>query len=69
MIFLTCQIIFPDTHKAHWIRDYPISLCPADTKLDKNIYICPFDIKSREIYKKLIDDAHEVFIFVNGEFY
>ena len=50
----------------HWIKDYPTELCPEDANIKDQLYICPFDIKGRNLISNIIKRAKE-FIFISTE--
>lgn len=66
-IFKQPSTIQTDIHMNHWITDYPSDLCPnaVDLRNDK-LLICPFDIKGRDIFTKLVEEA-EKFIYISTE--
>ena len=49
----------PELHKDHWIRHYPVTLCPKGVAIQDKLYLTPFDARGREVYEKLIKDANE----------
>lgn len=55
-----------ETHRDHWILDYPSSLCPDDITLDDGLYLCPFDVRGRIIIQKLIQSA-EKYLYISTE--
>lgn len=60
------KTIETDTHKDHWVLDYPSSLCPDDIALDDRLYLCPFDVRGRIIIQKLIQSA-EKYLYISTE--
>jgi phosphatidylserine/phosphatidylglycerophosphate/cardiolipin synthase-like enzyme len=46
-------------HKDHWIRHYPVEMCPSDVPIQERFYITPFDCKGRDLLSRLIQDASE----------
>jgi hypothetical protein len=65
-LFKLPRIIQTNTHKDHWIKDYPAKLCPSTTKFDDGLYICPFNVKGRNLITKLIAEANQ-FIYISTE--
>jgi len=43
-LFELPRIIETDTHKDHWITDYPSILCPDDLVFNDQLLFCPFDV-------------------------
>ena len=60
------RVIQSTTHKKHWIRHYPSLICPENLELNEGLYLVPFDIRGRHIYKKVLSEAEE-FIFISAE--
>ena len=46
--------------RAHWIRDYPVSILKSDTKITDGIYLTPFEFKARELYEQLILNTSKI---------
>ncbi len=66
-IFKQPSTIQTDIHIDHWITDYPSVLCPSSVDLvNDNLLICPFDIRGRDIFTKLVEEA-ERFIYISTE--
>lgn len=53
-------------HKDHWITDYPAELCPEDLIIKDELYICPFDIRGRDIVNKIIQNAKS-YLYISTE--
>lgn len=52
--------------KAHWIKDYPVSILKSNTNVTDGIYLTPFEFSARKLYEKLILDASE-FAYISTE--
>lgn len=65
-VFKLPNVIQTTTHKDTWIKHYPSSLCPDDIKFEDKLYIVPFDVKGRNVYEKVLNEA-EKFIYITAE--
>ena len=65
-VFTLPPTIQTDTHKNHWITDYPSTICPDKINLNEQLLICPFDIKGRNLIVDIIQGA-EKFIYISTE--
>jgi hypothetical protein len=65
-LFELPRIIETETHKNHWIKDYPASLCSDKIQIKDKLYICPFDIKGRNLLMELISESKE-FVYISTE--
>lgn len=65
-LFELPRVIETDTHRNHWIQDYPSSLCPADVPIEDKLCIAPFDTKGRNLVMELITEAQE-FVYISTE--
>jgi hypothetical protein len=45
-------------HKEHWIRHYPVKLCPSDTPVEEKLYLTPFDCRGRNLISNIIEEAN-----------
>ncbi|HAF62435.1 MAG TPA: hypothetical protein DCK95_08925 [Anaerolineaceae bacterium] len=56
-----------ETHRNHWITDYPESLCPKniDISIDR-LLVSPFDVRGRNVIYDLINEAEE-FLYISTE--
>ncbi len=55
-----------EEHRDHWIKHYPISLCPSPSSIEEKLYITPFDCKGRDFIINLIDQA-TTFVYISTE--
>lgn len=55
-----------DVHKRHWITSYPAEMCKEDVDLHDRLYIVPFDIRARNFYEKVLQNAQE-FVYISSE--
>lgn len=44
-------------HAGHWIRHYPLEMCPSPSIVEERLYITPFDCRGRDLFIGLIEDA------------
>jgi phosphatidylserine/phosphatidylglycerophosphate/cardiolipin synthase-like enzyme len=65
-LFELPRVIQSDIHKHHWIKDYPAEMCPKGITISDRLYICPFDIRGREIILHILDNA-ENFLYISTE--
>ena len=65
-LFELPRVIETDTHKNHWIQDYPSSICEQEIFQKDKLFISPFDIKGRNIYLDLLSHAKE-FVYISTE--
>ncbi len=65
-LFELPRIIETDTHKDHWITDYPSILCPDDMVLNDQLLFCPFDVKGRNLIIDLIEEADK-YVYISTE--
>ncbi len=55
-----------DVNIDNWVKHYPVDLCPDELNLKEGLFISPFDIKGRSIYKRIINEA-EKYIYISAE--
>lgn len=65
-LFELPRVIETDTHRDHWIRDYPSLLFPDSVAIEDKLYIAPFDAKGRELVMGIISEASE-FVYISTE--
>ncbi len=65
-VFELPRVIETETHRKHWIRHYPSSLCPTDVPIEDNLYIAPFDCRGRDIFMSVISSASK-FAYISAE--
>jgi phosphatidylserine/phosphatidylglycerophosphate/cardiolipin synthase-like enzyme len=65
-LFKLPRIIETDTHKDHWITDYPSILCPDNLVLNDQLLFCPFDVKARNLFIDLIEEADK-YVYISTE--
>ena len=65
-LFELPRIIGTDTHKDHWITDYPSILCSDDLVLNDQLLYCPFDVKGRNLIIDLIEEADK-YVYISTE--
>lgn len=65
-LFELPNVIQTTTHQNTWIKYYPSILCPEDIELEEKLYLAPFNIKGRNIYEKILNEAEE-FIYISAE--
>lgn len=65
-VFELPPVIETDTHKDHWIKHYPVVLCPDRGPIEEKLYIVPFDCKGRDFLISLVAEASE-FIYISTE--
>ena len=65
-LFELPRIIETDTHKYHWITDYPSILCPDDMSFNDQLLFCPFDVKGRNLIIDLIEEADK-YVYISTE--
>lgn len=65
-VFELPNIIQTTTHQNNWIKHYPASLCPKDTRVEEKLCISPFDVRGRNIYEKILNEAKK-YIFISAE--
>lgn len=65
-LFNLPRVIETDTHINHWIRDYPAELCPEDIIINDQLYICPLDIRGRNIIRKIIRNTKS-YLYISTE--
>lgn len=65
-LFELPRIIETDTHKDHWITDYPSILCPDGLVLNDQLLFCPFDVKGRNLIIDLIEEADK-YVYISTE--
>lgn len=65
-LFELPRVIQSDTHINHWIKDYPAEMCPKEIAISDRLYICPFDIRGREIILHILNNA-ENFLYISTE--
>lgn len=53
-------------HKDHWIRHYPVELCPSDVAIQEGLYLTPFDCRGRDFIENLIEDASD-YVYISTE--
>ena len=65
-LFQLPSVIHTTTHNDYWITDYPCELCPPDTVIQDKLYICPFDVRGRNLLHQIFKEAEE-FISISTE--
>jgi hypothetical protein len=65
-VFELPRIIETTIHKNNWVKQYPSALCPDEIIIEDKLYIAPFDIKGRQIYKEIINEAKK-FVYISAE--
>ena len=65
-LFEIPAVIQLDIHKNYWIKDYPIEICPGIIDFSDGLYVCPFDVRGRDILLSVIDNAKE-FLYISTE--
>jgi len=65
-LFELPRVIETNVHKNYWIQDYPSTLCPENTSISDRLYVCPFDVRGRNLIMNLISEANE-FAFISTE--
>ncbi len=65
-VFELPNIIQTTTHQNNWIKHYPALLCPNDIQIEEKLCISPFDVRGRNIYEKILDEAKK-YIFISAE--
>lgn len=65
-LFQQPKVIQTDIHEHHWILDYPAQLCPENLEIEDKLFLCPFDIRGRNIIQKLIQNAN-TFLYLSTE--
>ncbi len=65
-LFELPKVIQTETHRSHWIRHYPSSLCPIDIPIEDKLYLAPFDCRGRNFFMSLISEASE-FAYISTE--
>lgn len=65
-LFELPRVIETETHKNHWIRHYPSSLCPTDIPIEDKLYLAPFDCRGGDFFKSVISNASE-FAYISAE--
>jgi phosphatidylserine/phosphatidylglycerophosphate/cardiolipin synthase-like enzyme len=53
-------------HKDHWIRHYPVQLCPETVPIEEKLYLTPFDCRGRNFFSSIIEDA-EQYAYISTE--
>jgi len=53
-------------YKQHWIRHYPIELCPLTDTIEEGLLIAPFDCQARHCIEKIIDNSSE-YAYISAE--
>jgi len=66
VLFELPRVIETETHRSHWIRHYPSSLCPIDIPIEDKLYLAPFDFRGRNFFRSLISEASE-FVYISTE--
>ncbi len=65
-VFELPSVIQTTTHLHSWVKHYPSSMCPDNIDIEEKLYITPFDIRGRNIYEKILEEAEE-YIFISAE--
>jgi len=65
-VFDLPPVIETETHRKHWVRHYPSSLCPVDVSIEDKLYLTPFDCRGRNIIMNLISKASQ-FTYLSTE--
>lgn len=65
-LFELPRVIETQTHRDHWIQDYPSSLCPENITIEDRLYVAPFDAKGRHLIMEIISEASE-FVYIATE--
>ncbi len=65
-VFELPRVIDTPTHKSHWIREYPASLCPSGVLITDKLYLIPFDAQGRDLFMSVISQASE-FAYISTE--
>lgn len=65
-LFNLPRVIETDTHKDHWILDYPAQLCPEPIGFKDGLYVLPFDVRARSIIQDIFQTAED-YIYVSTE--
>ncbi len=65
-LFELPRVIGTETHRNHWIRHYPSSLCPTNVPIDDKLYLTPFDCRGRDFFTSIIYSASE-FAYISAE--
>ena len=55
-----------EIHKKHWIKHYPIDICPENVEIEEKMYFTPFDCRGRNFFRDIIDEAKE-FVYISTE--
>jgi phosphatidylserine/phosphatidylglycerophosphate/cardiolipin synthase-like enzyme len=53
-------------HKDHWIRHYPIEICPSNVIIQEKLYLTPFDCRGRDFFRSIIENA-EKYAYISTE--
>ncbi len=65
-VFRLPKVIETKTHTNNWIQEYPNDLCPENIAINDGLYICPFDVKARNLIETIIKDANQ-YIYISTE--
>lgn len=65
-LFETPRSINAETHKNHWLKDYPSELCPVNVKINDQLYICPLEARGRNLISEIIKNARS-YLYISAE--
>ena len=66
VLFKIPQSINNEIHENHWLKDYPAELCPENTEIDNRLYICPLEVRGRNLISEIIRNSSG-FLYISTE--